>query len=233
MFMNMLRTCGLVLLILLPCLSRAAETEDPCKKYDTIPATKPEKGKKPDKNAGQLVPLTLVVCEVEQALNAYQQDPDVQAAKIPKLATADFDFKTTTDIKGGISVSFLVFSIKYTHDNQTVHDVDFQYAPQEIVGFDQQRADFQKELINTIKAAAKAIKENQDAMMTSENPLVFKQLTVTISFGVTHDLQVGATIPIHLVTLGPSFEGSKNSVQQVKLVFGKPKPAKDAKTEGN
>jgi hypothetical protein len=69
-------------------------------------------------------------------------------------------------------------------------------------------------------------------MTNTEDPLLFKQLTVTISYGVTRDVQVGATIPIHLVTLGPSFEGSKNSVQQVKLVFAKSKSAKDPKAEG-
>jgi hypothetical protein len=220
------------LLVLLPGAARAAE--DKCKQFATTPAP-PKGAKKSSKadNSGQTVPLPLVVCEVEQALDAYQQDPDVIAAKIPLLATADFDFKTTTDVKGGISVSFLVFTIKYTQDKQTVHDVDFQYGPKPpVVGFDQQKEDFQTELINTIKAAAKAVKETQDGLVTSENPLVFKQLTVTLSFGVTKDLTVGATIPIHLVTLGPSFEGSKNSVQQVKLVFGDPKKTMPS-TSGN
>jgi len=226
MFKHMLRTCSLVLLMLLPCFVRAAESHDKCAGLGKIPAL-PDKATAAEKKAfkeklAKLIPLDLVVCEVEQALDAYQQDPDVKAAKIPKLLTADFDFKTTTDIKGGISVSFLVFSIKYTHDNQTIHDVDFQYGPKEIVGLDQGKQDFQTELINTIKAAATAIKENQNAPMSSENPLVFKQLTVTVSFGVTRDLQVGATIPIHLVTLGPSFEGSKASVESVKLVFAPP-----------
>jgi hypothetical protein len=131
MYMNILRMCGLALLILLPPLSNPADAIDHCEKYDTIPAPKPDKGKKADKNAGQLIPLTLVVCEVEQALAAYQQDQDVKDAKIPKLATADFDFKATTDVKGDISVSFLILTITYTHDNQIVHDVDFQYAPPE------------------------------------------------------------------------------------------------------
>ncbi len=231
MLKTTLKTFSIALLILLPCMTRAADSPDKCSKFATMPAPPaPTKGKKAPK-PGQLVPLTLVVCEVEQALDAYQQDQDVKDAKIPKLATADFDFKTTTDVKEGISVSFLVFSIKYTHDNQTVHDVDFQYGPKEVLGLEQARQDFQTELINTIKAAAKAIKENKDAEMTSENSLVFKQLSVTISFGVTNDLAVGATIPIHLVTLGPSFEGSKAAVQQVKLVFA-PSPKKDEKPKG-
>jgi hypothetical protein len=226
-----LKMVCIAFLVLLP--SGASAGEDKCKQFATTPAP-PKGSKKTSKtdNSNQLVPMPLVVCEVEQALDAYQQDPDVMAAKLPPLATADFDFKTTTDVKGGISVSFLIFTIKYTQDKQTVHDVDFQYGPKPpVLGLDQQKQDFQTELINTIKAAAKAVRETNDAQGTSQDSLVFKQLTVTLSFGVTKDLTVGATIPIHLVTLGPSFEGSKNSVQQVKLVFGDPK--KVTPTSGN
>lgn len=192
-----------------------------CVAQTTSPKTK-EKKDKTAEPSDKYVLLSEVVKEVENALDAYQADPTLpDKTVLPKLATADFDFKTVSDVKSGINVSFLIISIKYTHDKQKTNDVEFEYAPQTVFGLDQEKPkSFQQELIDTIKAAANAVMAER-AAGGAKDPLTLQKLTVTISFGVTKDGSVGATIPIHLVTIGPSLEGSVNTVQQVKLTFGK------------
>jgi hypothetical protein len=55
----------------------------------------------------------------------------------------------------------------------------------------------------------------------SLGPLGFSQLTVTIQYGVKWDGNLGANVPISFVTVGLSGDKNKNTVQSVKLVFGK------------
>lgn len=170
--------------------------------------------------------LGRVVCEVEKALDAYQQSDDVEdKGVLPKLASADFDFKTVVDTKSGFTISFLIFKFGSTVDKQDTNDVDFQYVPKSLLrtAFEGARTkSLQQELIDTIRSAAKAIVEQSKMPAPGKDPLTFKQLSVTISYGVTWDVNAGINAPISLVTLGPSIDHSKNNVQQVKLVFAPP-----------
>jgi len=214
----------------LPSLVRADDAVvDPCKALVTEnqPAPPPDaKGKKPkpkkDKDVNNLVPLGLAICEVQRALDAYQEDPTVVTGELPKLLTADFDFKTVLDTKASFGISILVFKIGASYDKQTTNDVDFQYEPKSRHKGPAAAAlpkNFQQELIDTIKAAAKAKEEQEKVKKTSKDPLVFKQLSVTLGYGVTWDVNGSASVPISIVTLGPGLDHSKNSVQTVKLVF--------------
>jgi membrane protease subunit (stomatin/prohibitin family) len=58
--------------------------------------------------------------------------------------------------------------------------------------------------------------------LISNDPLVFKQATITISFGATKDVTAGAAGGLSLVTLTGTIESSKNAVQQMKLSFSPP-----------
>jgi hypothetical protein len=176
--------------------------------------------------------LTAVVEQVIVALKEYQNDPTVIAGTIPKLLSADFEFKTVTDTKGGFSFSFWIIKIGHTVDKQTVQDVVFHYevdAPKatavDALSETQKEPNFQDELVKTIRGAAEAIAAVKGSGATSgTTPLPpFKQLTVTLSFGVTNDTSIGATIPIKLTTLNLNAEKSKNTVHQVKLTFADPK----------
>lgn len=197
------------------------------------PTAKIKKDKK-DKYStlgGKVAPLGLVVCEVENALNAYQQSDDVDSKLLPAIATADLDFKTVVDNKGQLGVGlFFVKLLGGSVDKQKTDEVDFQYVPKSLLktGFEARRAaTFQEELIAVIKNAAKAVKE-QESLPTSPNikdPLVLKQLTVTVSFGVTTTGTIGLAIPIHIVTLTAELDHTKNAVNSVKLVFA-PAPKK-------
>lgn len=217
-------------LLCFPTLARAAdEAVDPCKVLigDTQSAPPADaKGKKPkpkrDNSGNNLVPLSLAICEVQRALDAYQDDPAVAKGELPKLLTADFDFKTVLDTKASFTISILVFKLGTSYDKQTTNDVDFQYEPQSRHKGVEAAAlpkNFQQELVDTIKAAAKAKQEQEKVKKTTKDPLVFKQLSVTLGYGVTWDVNGGASIPINIVTLGPGLDHSKNSVQTVKLVF--------------
>ena len=192
-----------------------------------LPDAKKKKKGKVDKNDKML--LSRAVCEIEKALDAYQQSEDVEdKGVLPKLATADFDFKTVVDTKGGFTISFMIFKFGTTVEKQDTNEVDFQYVPKSLLrtGLEAARTkSLQQELIDTIKSAARAIVDQSKMQAPSkDDPLVFKQLSVTVSYGVTWDVNGGLNVPISLVTLGPSLDHSKNNVQQVKLVFAPPKP---------
>jgi hypothetical protein len=197
------------------------------------PTGEKDKKKQKDKgnNAGRTVPLARVICEVEQALDDYQDEVTTPlkpaSDMLPGLATADMDFKTVVDTKGGISFSFLLFKFGVTHDNQATNDLDFIYEPKSrhrtgnAHGF-QKVEPFQPKLVETIKAAARAIQDQRSAVQTSKDPLVLKQFSVTLAFSVTWDGSAGATGPIELVTIGGTYERSRNDVQTVKLTFADP-----------
>jgi hypothetical protein len=221
--------------------SAVATEEDVCKPLAAgkMPVTPPgQKPKKPKKNdPPEFVPLDLVVCEVQRALDAYQGDADVKDGKIPKLATADFEYKTVLDTKLSFSINILVFKFGASYDNQTTHDLDFQYQPKSRVKtitkgplesvIKVTPVELQDDLICTIKAAAKAKQLEEEIPKKSKDPLVFKQFSITVAYGVTWDVNASASIPIHIITLGPGIDHSKNTVQSVKLVFdlGDAKPA--------
>lgn len=225
---------ALAVLVFLPTGVRAASDEDPCKTLAVSmkPAPAPAKAgtkdaKKREDLTPDLVPLSLVICEVQHALDAYQDDREVQKGSLPKLLTADFDFKTVLDTKGSFGISILIFKIGASYDKQTTNDVDFQYEPKsrQTIAIESLAPpkNFQQQLIDTIKAAAKAKVEQEKVQSLSQDPLVFKQLGITLSYGVTKDISAGAAIPIHLVTLSPGIDRSKNTVQSVKLIFAEKK----------
>lgn len=209
-----------------PCTIAASATPAP-----TAPSASKEKKSK-NKNANNLMLLSRVVCEVEQALDAYQQSDDVDKGVLPKLATADFDFKTVVDTKGGPTINLFIFKFGATVEKQDTNEVDFQYVPKSLLktALEAHRTkSLQQEMIDTIRSAAQAIVEQTKNPAPAKYPLVFKQLSVTISYGVSWDINGGINAPISLVTLGASIDHSKNNVQQVKVVFSPPEKPKDEK----
>ncbi len=159
----MFKQICLAVALLLPSLAYATNDASACKITETPPTRPPNTKKKPKGKTSEdnKMFLSRVVCEVEQALDAYQQSADVEDKKaLPKIATADFDFKTIVDTKGGFTISFLIFKFGTTVDKQDTNDVDFQYVPKSLLktAFEGARTkSLQQELIDTIGSAAKAI----------------------------------------------------------------------------
>ena len=77
---------------------------------------------------------------------------------------------------------------------------------------------------SVIANAAKAVNEQRAMPLRpgDKDPLVFKQLSLTVSYGVTVSGSAGISVPIDIVTLTAQLDRSKNSVQSVKLVFAPP-----------
>lgn len=226
----MFKSLCFILALLGPCISLAQLDTDNCT-VTSPPQAPAAADKRPDAGANTML-LSRVVCEVEKALDAYQQSPEVQDKQLlPKLATADFDFKTVVDTKGGFRVAFLIFQFGSTVDKVSVNDVDFQYVPKSsLPGLRPQRTkSLQQELIDTIKSAAAAVAEQSNKPSSAKDPLVFKQLSVTISYGVTWDVNGGINAPLSLVTVGANVDRSKSTVQQVKLFFVAPKVREEKK----
>jgi hypothetical protein len=185
------------------------------------------------------VPLSDVIAATESALDDYQtyaKSPAGIRDGLPPLASADFDFKTVVDTKGGISINLFIFTIGASHEKQQTNDLDFTYMPHveppskatsEIFGFDggkrKEPKSLYQDIIDTLKESAVEIKKAQDLASKPSVPGTTKldlcQLSLALSFGVTTDVQGGIKAPIQMVTLTASLDRSKNNVQQVKLTF--------------
>jgi hypothetical protein len=176
----------------------------------------------------QTVPLDQVIAVTEMALNDYQAQAEASKGKpgeLPPLLSADFDFKTVVDTKGTGGINLYVFTLGATKDKQATTDLDFQYAPHPaekigIQGFGKETKTLYQGIIDTLTEASKAIaKAGETAAPPSQPSLDFCQLSITLSFGVTTDVQGGVKFPFQLITISATLDRSKNNVQQVKLVF--------------
>jgi hypothetical protein len=123
-------------------------------------------------------------------------------------------------------IKLFVFTLGATRDKQTTNDLDFQYAPHverksETLAFNGVEAPktLYQSIIDTLMESAKEIKKAQDAQDTEQNKLDLCQLTLTLGFGVTTDVQAAAQIPFQIITLSATLDRSKQNVQQVKLAF--------------
>jgi hypothetical protein len=166
-----------------------------------------------------------VIAVTELALNEYQAQAEASKGALPPLATADFDFKTVVDTKGGPAINLWIFTLGATKEKQTTTDLDFQYVPHppekiEIQGFGEKPKTLYQAIIDTLTESSKAIATASHTAGTSNTPFFdLYQLSITLSFGATTDIQGGVKAPFQLITVSATLDRSKNNVQQVKLVF--------------
>jgi len=173
-------------------------------------------------------PLSQAISATESALNDYQTyalSPEGIKDGIPPLATADFDFKTVVDTKGGPTINLLIFTLGATREKQQTNELDFQYLPHvqprvDFFAFDGGKAPttLYQYLVDTLKESAIEIKKASEQPAGATN-LDLCQLTLSVSFGVTTDIQGGVKVPFQLITISATLDHSKNNVQQVKLAF--------------
>jgi len=166
-------------------------------------------------------PLDLIIPKVKDALDLYQHNLGSGPDALPPLTSAEFDFKTTTAKVVGFSVNLLIFKIGGSHEKDDVNETTFTYsipspAPPAHLQSPKKPPTLTEQLAYTIQAAALAVKTSKQL-----GPLSFSKFVVTVQFGVKWDGNIGANVPISLVTVGLSGDISKNTVQSVKLTFGK------------
>jgi hypothetical protein len=165
------------------------------------------------------IPLSLVIAQVQDALNEYQNNLGAGESALPPLSSAEFDFKTITDVTVGGSVSLLIFKFGVTHLHETVNDVTYTYAvapPKSVTGERVAPPTLKDQLAKAIQGAAKGV---QGAATAAGMP--FSRLAVTIQYGVKWDLNGAGQSAISFVTVGLNADRSQNTVQSVKLTFGK------------
>src|SRR4051812_13578442 len=75
-----------------------------------------------------LVPLSAVVSQVQDAIAEYQHNLGGGADALPALASAEFDFKTTTATTVGGSVNFFIFKFGASRESDVVNEVTLTYA---------------------------------------------------------------------------------------------------------
>ena len=176
---------------------------------------------KPSSDSSDLAPLKVAIDQVRAALDEYQKNRGTGSAELPPLSAAEFDFKVTTTVSSGVTFSILIFKFGNTTERSDVSDVTFTYAlppPEPKIGAESVQPPplLKDELAKTIQGAASALKES----FTFGN-LPLKQVTVNIQYGVKRDVSGSGTPTISLVTVGLSGDKNKNSIQSVKLTFGK------------
>jgi hypothetical protein len=182
----------------------------------TTPGTPPAVTSLSPKDAA---PLDLIISQVKAALDLYQQNVGKSPDALPPLTSAEFDFKTTTAKVEGFTINLMIFKIGGSHEKDVVNDVTFTYAvPAPSAGLVSRKKPptLTEQLANTIQSSAASVKTCKQI-----GKLSFTKFTVNLQYSVKWDGNIGATVPISLVTLGPSADVNKNEVQSVKLVFGK------------
>jgi hypothetical protein len=195
----------LLVLMLLPTLG---QTPDSAGQPAAVPTAAP-----PD-----AAPLDLVIAQVKAALDQYQKNLGSGPDALPPLASAEFDFKTTTATTGGVTVNLFIFKIGGSHEHDVVNDVTYSYSvppPPKLPAGRKKPPTLTEALASTIQNAAAAVKTSGTV-----GNLKFSKLTVNIQYGVKWDGNIGASVPISFVTVGLSGDKNKNTVQSVKLVFG-------------
>lgn len=167
-------------------------------------------------------PLAEVIKQVTAALQQYQDNRGSGAAEqLPPLTSAEFDFKTTTATTSGFTISLFIFKFGTSHEKDVVNDVTFTYAPPPPKGATGLQGShpppqLKDELAQTIQQAAKAVKDSSTAA-----GLPFSKLTVNVQYGVKWDINASGQVTYSFVTVGLNGDKNKNTVQSVKLVFGK------------
>jgi hypothetical protein len=168
------------------------------------------------------IPLAAVIAQVTDAVQEYQNNRGAGATQeLPPLSSAEFDFKTTTAKTIGFSISLFIFKFGTSHEKDVVNDVTYTYSlPEPKKGPSLQGSkpppSLKDQLAQTIQSAAKAVKDSSTAA-----GLPFSKLTVNLSYGVKIDVNAEGKPVISIVTLDLSGAASKNTVQSVKVTFGK------------
>jgi hypothetical protein len=177
------------------------------------------------------IPLCLVAELIGGTLEEYNRNQTTWAKGLPKLAKAEFEFKTVGTTTSGVKINFLILSLGGSYKNESTNDVTFSYvvpAPppkpkneglSTYLNLWSKKSkpkprDFRKELVATLQQAAEQVQATQ-----SVGAAKFKTLTISLSYAATWDFNLGATIPINLVTVGPSIDHSNAKTQVVKLTF--------------
>ena len=165
--------------------------------------------------------LQLVIGQVTSALHEYQENRGSGATnELPPLTSAEFDFRASTASTAGFSLNLLIFKFGTSHETDVVNDVTYTYAlpAPKVSGLQgsHEPPALKDELARTIQSAAKAVKGSAVAA-----GLPFSKLTVNIQYGVKWDVSASGQVTYSLVTVGLSGDKNKNTVQSVKLTFGK------------
>jgi hypothetical protein len=184
--------------------------------------TLPALGQAATASAEDQKPLAEVIKQVTSALQQYQDNRGSGATQeLPPLTSAEFDFKTTTATTGGFTLSLFIFKFGTSHEKDVVNDVTYTYAlppPKSATGLQGSHPppQLKDELAQTIQEAAKAVRASSTAA-----GLPFSKLTVNVQYGVKWDVNGSGQVTYSFVTVGLSGDKNKNTVQSVKLVFGK------------
>jgi len=170
--------------------------------------------------------LPSVVQTVEQALKCYQSltggsDPE-QPKGLPKLSSANLDFKTTTSKTAGFSISFFIFKVGASREQDATDDVSFTYSvpktvtPTKAASFlKPTTTDLFSELVKDVQAAANTAKTQSTAL-----GMPLSKVQITIAYGIKFDGNVSINAPIQLVTIGGNGDYNKNNTQTITLTFG-------------
>lgn len=202
----------------------ATPTEDVCSAAKPATVTAYENKNVKDQPA-DTVNLAAVVQLVDQALRCYQAlskdlDP-LQPKGLPKITSAAMDFKTTTGKTVGFSFSIFVFKVGASREKDVTDDVSFTYSVPKVAlpptkGVTKPApADLFEELVKEVAAAATAAQAQSTAL-----GLPLSKVQIQISYGIKFDGNVGASVPISLVTIGGNGDYNKNNTQTIALTFG-------------
>ena len=174
------------------------------------------------KNNTNTADLNTVIRAVQSALDTYQNTRNKDDAALPPLKSAEFEFKTTVATSATGKITLFVFTFGGSHEKDQVSDVTFLYAvpaAKPAIGSrsaKRQQVSLQDQLVQTIRSAAEALKNAE-----SFGKLPLSSLAITVQYCVRNDVNGGGTLTTPFVTVNIGGDKNRNTVQSVRLVFGR------------
>jgi hypothetical protein len=172
-----------------------------------------------DKNA---VAIETVIKQVADALD--QVEAKRKELKIPKFKSVDLTLQTVAEKQAGAKIKLWVISFGGTHDYKQTQEVVIHLGPPSA------KAPVKVGAVNVTEALQSTIisaAQGAQNAGTTDYPLDFTGLTVTLAFVVQNELSGGVTIPIITpVTLDLSGKVNKSNTQTLKITFDDSKTAK-------
>ncbi len=171
------------------------------------------------------VPLSDVLEQTKRALDDYArltyERRTASCREFLPLSSANFNFKTVVDEKGGGSVKLFVVSLGATKDQQATTQVAFTYQPRVQPPLRRAtRFSYYDQILATLKEVGATVAQANSEMTESGNlQLDLKEIDVTLDFAVTTDNNGGLSAPWSFVTLSGSLDKNSAASQEVKLIF--------------
>jgi hypothetical protein len=170
-------------------------------------------------NDKDVIAIHAVIGEIRDALIRVQKQ--LSGKQLPPLASVDLTLKTVVQKEVDGTIKLWIITLGAKREKDQTQEVGIHLTPP---SKDNPTKVGAASLTDALERAIVSAAEGAQQSGTSEYPLLFSGLTVSIEFAVQNTGNAGASIPIITpITVDLSGKVSKNATQTIKIVFQDPK----------